>query len=71
MPLSIDPVCGVEVEVENARAEGRRVEFEGRGYVFCSESCQHNFQAAPLYYTGAARQRRADAPYDYPCEDWE
>ncbi len=42
-----DPVCGMEIEPEDAVA---RVEYEGRDYYFCSESCEEEFKENPEDY---------------------
>lgn len=38
-----DPVCGMEVEPENAREDGRVLEAGGEEYFFCSEGCMERF----------------------------
>jgi putative ABC transport system ATP-binding protein len=42
--LVSDPVCGMSIEVEAARAS---VEYEGRTYYFCSRGCSWEFQQDP------------------------
>ena len=41
--VGVDPVCGMEVDVESARY---RLERDGRTYVFCSSGCQASFVPA-------------------------
>ncbi len=41
---SIDPVCGMEVDLANARTS----EYQGRTYGFCSESCERKFARDPV-----------------------
>ena len=45
--LERDPVCGMSVNPEKARA---RVEHGGRMYYFCCEGCAQKFRAAPEKY---------------------
>ena len=42
--LATDPVCGMSVELEQARAS---LQHEGRTYYFCSRGCSWEFQADP------------------------
>ena len=42
-----DPVCGMEIEPEDAVA---RIKHEGRDYYFCSESCEEEFRENPEDY---------------------
>jgi YHS domain-containing protein len=43
----IDPVCGMQVNEENAAAMS---EYLGRKYFFCSEDCQRKFEQRPEDY---------------------
>ena len=45
--MAVDPVCGMEVEVEQAR---HRREHEGTLYVFCCPRCLERFTADPQAY---------------------
>jgi YHS domain-containing protein len=45
-----DPVCGMHVEPEAARAKGLAVEHEGREYVFCGKGCFLEFGDDPNRY---------------------
>jgi YHS domain-containing protein len=40
----IDPVCGMEVTEEDAAAH---VDWAGRTFLFCSETCRDEFAADP------------------------
>ena len=42
-----DPVCGMEVNVEVARAAGLSAEHEGTTYFFCGRGCLLEFQDDP------------------------
>lgn len=44
---AIDPVCGMQVEVENAGAHSSHA---GQTYHFCSDRCRERFEAAPERY---------------------
>jgi YHS domain-containing protein len=42
-----DPVCGMAVDPEAARGDGRTAEYEGRTYYFCSRGCLLEFADDP------------------------
>jgi len=44
-----DPVCGMTVDVDQARAKGLVLEHDGREFVFCGKGCMLDFRddAAP------------------------
>ena len=42
-----DPVCGMTVTVEVARASGLMAEHEGNTYYFCGRGCMLDFQDDP------------------------
>jgi len=44
-----DVVCGMEVAPEDAQVS---VTHEGITYYFCSDACQHEFEAEPEKYVG-------------------
>jgi YHS domain-containing protein len=46
----IDPVCGMRVEISDAHADGRALEFSAATYVFCSDGCLAEFLASPETY---------------------
>jgi YHS domain-containing protein len=45
-----DPVCGMTVDLETARAKGLSLVHEGREYVFCGKGCLLEFRDAPETY---------------------
>lgn len=49
-PKAKDPVCGMSVDPESARAE---LEHEGATYYFCSQRCADRFRTNPTKYLGA------------------
>jgi YHS domain-containing protein len=42
-----DPVCGMKVDPEAARARGLTFSHEGREYAFCSKGCLLDFKDEP------------------------
>ena len=49
-----DPVCGMTVEPEAARAKGLSLTHEGREYLFCGKGCLLEFRDAPDQYLDAS-----------------
>jgi YHS domain-containing protein len=47
-----DPVCGMEVDPEQAHDLGLEAEYAGRRYIFCSVTCRDSFKNAPARYVG-------------------
>ncbi|HEX3265464.1 MAG TPA: YHS domain-containing protein [Candidatus Limnocylindrales bacterium] len=45
-----DPVCGMTVDVEQARTKGLTTEFEGHEYAFCGKGCLLEFKDNPEQY---------------------
>jgi YHS domain-containing protein len=45
-----DPVCGMHVDVEAARAKGLSLTHDGREYVFCGKGCLLEFRDDPGTY---------------------
>lgn len=50
MPTTIDPVCGMAVDPQNAAAHAR---YEERDYYFCSTECERDFNRNPARYRHA------------------
>lgn len=42
-----DPVCGMTVDPDTARAKGLTLTHESREYVFCGKGCMLDFQDDP------------------------
>ncbi len=59
MEATVDPVCNMEVNPENA---AEKSEYDGRAYYFCSAQCRNKFDENPAQYAGAGGGdvRRAD-----------
>lgn len=51
-----DPVCGMVVDVEQARANGLTLTHEGREYAFCGKGCIFEFRDDPQRYLDPAYQ---------------
>ena len=45
-----DPVCGMTVDIEEARVKGLSTEQDGREYVFCGKGCFLEFRDDPERY---------------------
>ena len=45
-----DPVCGMRVDPDAARAKGLTLTHDGREYVFCGKGCFLDFQDDPAKY---------------------
>ena len=39
-----DPVCGMTVDIDGARAKSLTVQHDGREYVFCGKGCMLDFK---------------------------
>ena len=46
-PMAHDPVCGMDVNPEVARAAGLSAEHEGTSYYFCGRGCRLEFLDDP------------------------
>ena len=49
---SADPVCGMKVDENKARAAGKTSEYSGRNYYFCSDECKTKFDKDPEKFAG-------------------
>jgi YHS domain-containing protein len=45
-----DPVCGMRVDADAARAKGLVIDFEGRAFLFCGKGCFLEFSDDPARY---------------------
>ena len=45
-----DPVCGMTVDINDARKKGLASEYAGREYVFCGKGCFLEFRDEPETY---------------------
>ena len=49
-PVTKDPVCGMDVDQQQASTAGRTADYQGKPYFFCSEDCKHQFETSPGRY---------------------
>jgi YHS domain-containing protein len=49
-PMVTDPVCGMDVNPEIARAQGLTSEHKGQTYSFCGKGCKLDFDEDPAKY---------------------
>jgi YHS domain-containing protein len=56
----IDPVCGMTVDMEEARADGRAFRHKDRTYGFCSKGCLIEFRESPKTYAEDSLERSID-----------
>ena len=47
---AIDPVCGMTVQVDEARASGLSSNYKGTEYFFCGRGCKLDFDEDPESY---------------------
>ena len=50
-----DPVCGMRVDVDAARAKGLAITHDGREYVFCGKGCMLDFRDDPAPFLDPRR----------------
>lgn len=51
---AIDPVCGMTVALDNARARGLHSSYQRRDYFFCGKGCKLEFDDVPDRYLAPA-----------------
>ena len=56
MPSHTDPVCGMQVNEQNAAGKS---EHEGQTYYFCSPVCKTKFDQNPAAYVGTTSTQQA------------
>ncbi len=59
---SRDPVCGMAVDENAAKAAKRSSEYQGKTYYFCSEGCKKKFDADPAKSLAKAKARPMSGP---------
>ncbi len=52
-----DPVCGMKVNEARAKTAQLTSEYEGKRFVFCSESCKKQFDESPVKYQVASMSK--------------
>jgi RND family efflux transporter MFP subunit len=50
-----DPVCGMDIDQEKARASGRISTYRGTDYYFCSPECAQTFGRSPQRYSAGTQ----------------
>lgn len=48
--MATDPVCGMQVDEEQAESEGLSSEYQGQSFYFCSPGCKQAFDQNPAAY---------------------
>lgn len=54
-----DPVCGMGIDHDRAVAAGRKTEYNGETFYFCSDQCKRKFDAAPAQYSAPMNKHQA------------
>jgi len=58
MATQKDPVCGMQVDDQNASAKSQ---YQGKNYSFCSADCKRKFDQQPEQYVGNQPQSKGQA----------
>jgi Cu(I)/Ag(I) efflux system membrane fusion protein len=58
--MSLDPVCGMEVDEARAKAMGLTSVYEGKTFYFCSKECKDQFDKRPEKYVEKPSEKRAE-----------
>jgi len=48
--MAVDPVCGMQVNQQEAESKGRTGQYGGKSFYFCSDDCKQTFDKAPEQY---------------------
>ena len=51
--MAKDPVCGMEVDEQQATAKGLTANYEQQTYYFCCPACKRQFEQNPGQYFGS------------------
>ena len=54
---AVDPVCGMTVDIGEARSRDLTSHLDGTTYFFCSKGCKLDFEEEPTRYLDAATSR--------------
>ena len=57
MSDTIDPVCGMSVQLDAGKPQ---LLYKEQGYHFCSQGCHNKFEADPWFYLSGNKQRQQD-----------
>ncbi len=55
-PMAKDPVCGMDVNPEVAKAQGLTTDYQGETYFFCGKGCKLDFVVEPGKFLEAGYQ---------------
>jgi len=64
---AMDPVCGMAVDENQARAAKRLSDHQGKTYFFCNDGCKKEFDANPGQYLSGAMAKSAAMPEAQPA----
>ena len=64
-----DPVCGMDLEEDKAKAAGRKAVYGGKTYYFCSDLCKGKFDKNPELYGGQGSGTRDQSGTRAPRAD--
>jgi YHS domain-containing protein len=56
--MAKDPVCGMQVERQEATSKGLTSEYEGQTYYFCAPGCKQQFDQNPQRYVSQETAER-------------
>jgi YHS domain-containing protein len=59
---AVDPVCGMAVDEQKARAANRQTDYQGTTYYFCAEGCKKRFEEDPGRFLTRGRPAQSHAP---------
>ena len=62
-----DPVCGMRVDAQAATAAGRKSDYKGTTYSFCSDDCKEKFAKEPARYVKDKEAAGISAPPGAPA----
>ncbi len=57
--VSLDPLCGTEVDEVRAKTMGLTSVYEGKTFYFCSKECKAQFDRNPVQYSEKRSEKRA------------
>jgi YHS domain-containing protein len=62
-----DPVCGLEVDKDQAKASGLTSDYEGQTYYFCRYNCNKQFDKDPVRYLHQEAETESGVAKDPVC----
>jgi len=64
--VSLDPVCGMEVDEDRAKAAGMTSDYAGMTYYFCAAVCKQEFEKAPEQFIEEPPGKREPSSHSTP-----